>query len=69
MRDPTNQAAAPLSALTLRPGINYGRERHRFGMNSQPARLVLRYGAGYWLRGYAGAGGPVLGLSGVTGGW
>ena len=40
IHDPTNQAARP-SALTLRPAINYGRERHRFGMNSQtPGSMV-----------------------------
>ena len=34
------------SALTLRPRINYGRERHRFGMNSR-RRSDGIYGAGY----------------------
>ena len=58
-----------LSALTLRPAINYARERHRFGINSRAGPEVLAYGAWYWLRGYVGAGVALLGVSGRAGGW
>jgi hypothetical protein len=53
----------PPSALTLRPAINYARERHRFGINSRAGPEVLAYGAWYWLRGYVGAGIALLGVS------
>src|SRR5215207_4022847 len=35
---PDEPSCRPLSALTLRPAINYGRERHRFGINSTRGR-------------------------------
>jgi hypothetical protein len=57
IQDATNQLRPP-SAHTLRPEINYGPERHRFGINSP----------GYLLRGYAGAEGTLSGLTGCGAG-